>query len=162
MNRPILMAPLALSLAACGGGNGDGDAADAMPTADAMISASCLEAEGHSDLTWIQDNIFMPSCAGFAACHDSDAPESDLDLTTEAASQAGLVGIDSNLEPGMALVAPGDPDQSYLMVILGQFGMDDPRIDPVIGTMPFANALLCVEKRDAIARWIDSLAAGAR
>lgn len=33
----------------------------------------------------------------------------------------------------MALVAPGSPEESYLLVILGQYGADAPRIDPSVG-----------------------------
>lgn len=149
MDRPIRAALVAVSLAACGGDDAPG--ADAGP--DAFLP---------SDLAWVQQNVFTPSCAAFASCHDGAMPESNLDLTTEAMSEAGLVGVASLLEPGMLLVAPGDHEQSYLMVILGHFGEDDPRIDPVIGTMPFNNPILSAEKRDAVARWIDSLPAAAR
>jgi hypothetical protein len=156
MIRSVLPILLALAVAAC---SGPSDSPDAQPPADA--SASCLAATEHSDLAWIQANVLTPSCAAFSSCHDSAQPEAMLDLTTEETSAAGLVGVDSTLEPGINLVEPGDPEQSYLMVILGHFGVDDRRIDPAIGTMPLNNALLCVEKRDAIARWIDSLPAAA-
>lgn len=150
---------LALAPSACGDGGGTPDAA--LPAPDAMPSASCLEANEHSDLAWIQENILSPSCAAFSSCHDADRPEADLDLTL-GQSEAHLVGIDSTLEPGIALVVPGDPTASYLMIILGHFGDDDPRIDPAVGTMPLNNALLCSQKRDAIARWIESLGGAAR
>ena len=68
---------------------------------------------------------------------------------------------------GLDIVEPGDPDQSYLMVILGQFGADDPRIRIRRNriTMPARQParLLCAEKRDAIERWIDgAVSRGAR
>jgi hypothetical protein len=47
---------------------------------------------------------------------------------------------------------PGDPDHSYLMVILGS--IDGP-IDPKTGTMPYNSSLLCQEERDAVKRWIE-------
>ena len=52
-------------------------------------------------------------------------------------------------------MVPNQPSMSYLMVVLGH--IDGP-LDPRIGTMPYNSPLLCVEKREAIERWI---AAGA-
>jgi hypothetical protein len=68
-----------------------------------------------------------------------------------------LVGVESAVATGMNLVEPGDPAESYLLVILGHYGADDPRIDPSIGTMPANNEMLCDEKRGAIERWIARL-----
>lgn len=68
-----------------------------------------------------------------------------------------LVGVESAVATGMNLVEPGDPAESYLLVILGHYGADDPRIDSSIGTMPANNEMLCDEKRGAIERWIEAL-----
>ena len=63
-----------------------------------------------------------------------------------------MVGVDSILFPQFKRVVAGDPANSYLLMILGH--IDGP-IDPNVGTMPGGNnPLLCVEKREAIARWI--------
>lgn len=121
---------------------------------DAMPSASCLEAANHSDLAWLEENVFTPSCSAFSACHKG-----------RALSAGGL-----NLEPGKVienlldqpslefpvdetLVVAGDPDASYLMVMIGS----RQGTLPEAGTMPFNNPLLCKPKRDAIERWILSL-----
>jgi hypothetical protein len=152
---------LLLSMVACGGGGDDdgGDGGDGP-------SAECLEAENHSDLEWIQDNIFTGTCALSASCHSGAATlAQDLNLEPGNA-EADLVGVPAqgDFAEGLNLVEPGDPDNSYLMVVLGQFGTDDPRLpedsagDKI--TMPDSSTgldILCQEERDAIARWISSL-----
>lgn len=65
------------------------------------------------EATWrsIQDIVFTPICT---ACHiDNGAPE-NLQLN-EVNSYAMLVNISSTQEPAFMRVAPGDPDNSYLI-----------------------------------------------
>lgn len=158
-----VLAAVTLAGAAIGCGDSDVDPPDADGSidadgsvADAAVSASCMEATEHSDLAWIESEIFAPSCAAFGPCHQGAASSAgDLNLE-EGNSEANLVGVASGLFPEYDLVVPGDPDASYLMIILGH--RDGP-IDPSTGTMPFNNPLLCVEKREAIERWILSLSA---
>jgi hypothetical protein len=111
----------------------------------------------HSDLPWIQDNVLTPSCANFNACHRG-AALSALQLNLEDGnSEANLVGVPARTTEaeasGFDIVVAGDADSSYLMVILGDVS------GPIgsAGTMPFNSPLLCEQKRDAIARWINSL-----
>jgi hypothetical protein len=148
---------LAVSAAACGGGDdGGGDGA----------SAACIEAEEHSDLEWIQENVFTVSCALSTSCHRGSA-NSALNLNLEAGmAEANMLDVPAMGEfaDGLDIVEPGQPDQSYLMVILGQFGTDDPRLPQDSAgnriTMPDSATgldLLCPEKRDAIERWITAL-----
>jgi hypothetical protein len=149
----FVMAVIVCTLASCGGGGGGGDDGEDGP------SASCLEAEDHSDIEWIQEEILSPSCANFVACHRGDAPDAN-GLNLEPGMAAGNM-IDrpamSDTADGLDIVAPGDPENSYLLVVLGQFGEDDPRIPEDVGTMPYNSPLLCEEKRDAIERWISDL-----
>lgn len=148
---------LAALLAACGDDGGDPrpDAAliiDATP-ADAAISPACLEAQGHSDLDWLQANVFTPSCAAFSACHQGAANAAN-GLNLEAGNtETNLVGMPSVGFPGETLVIPGDPQNSYLMVVLGSY----PGELSAFGTMPPNNPLLCIQKREAIERWIMEL-----
>jgi hypothetical protein len=124
--------------------------------ADAGPSAECLEANDHSDLDWIQEKIFTPSCAAFSACHQGRAL-SAAGLNLEAGMAAeNMIDVPSTLEEaeGMVMVKPGDPQNSYLAIILGQY----PGNLPDSGTMPYNSPKLCQEKRDAIDRWIVSLA----
>ena len=75
-------------------------------------------------------------------------------------SEANLVGVPAvgDSADGLNLVEPGNPMESYLLIILGHYGTDDPRIpDDGNRTMPFNSPLLCEQKRDAIERWVESL-----
>src|SRR5689334_22509126 len=146
---------LAISLILVGlvgcGGNHSGDDVDGAP-ADA--SAACATATTYQDFTSIQENIFKRQCA-FMDCHDSVSPESMMDLTAPNARDL-LVNVDCRLEVAMMpvqlkRVIPGDPMNSYLMQIIGQYPGP---LDPDIGTMPENSPLLCKEKRDAIELWI--------
>ena len=60
----------------------------------------------------IQSNVFTPSCAT-SGCHDAGAAAS-LNLSS-GASYAMLVGIASSQQPGIQRVAPGTPNDSYLI-----------------------------------------------
>ncbi len=124
------------------------------PGTDAGASVSCLAAESHSDFTWLEANIFQPSCGAFSACHKGAATDA-LGLNLEAGlAYDSLVGQPSLAQPGRQLVAAGDPAGSYLLVALGH------RAGPLPpgGTMPLNNPLLCEPKLEAVERWI---AAGA-
>ena len=149
---------LLVLLAACGSGGSSVDSgpADANPI--------CIEADQHSDFEWIQDNIFSKQCSAFSSCHKGSALEAgDLNLE-EGNTFENVVGVRSDVcdeydgcEDGMRIVEPGVPEESYMLIILGHYGEDDPRIDPEVGTMPFNNKPICLEKRNAIERWILSL-----
>jgi hypothetical protein len=146
LSRLLSLAALAILLPACPG-NGDGGPDAAPPDANPL----CLEATERSDLPWIQETILTPSCSAFNACHKGRALQAGgLNLET-GQTHAQLVGVDSAMFPQYKLVAPGDPENSYLMIILGH--APGP-LDPDVGTMPYNSDLLCVEMREAIARWI--------
>lgn len=70
----------------------------------------------------IQRDIFESSDeAGRAACVTCHRPGGigffavGLDLTSSASSYNGLVGVSSRQRPGVLRVAPGDPENSYLI-----------------------------------------------
>lgn len=157
----LSLASLSLFLVVSCGGGDDGDSDDGDGT-----SAACLEAEEHSDLDWIQENIFTVSCSLSTSCHRGSA-NSALGLNLEAGmSEANMLDVPAMGEfaDGLDIVEPGAPEESYLMVILGQYGTDDPRLPQDSAgnriTMPDSATgleLLCQEKRDAIERWITAL-----
>lgn len=122
--------------------------------ADAMITAECLEATEHSDLAWLQENVFSPTCATFTGCHAGGGATFGLNLSEETQTQDNLVGKPSFRKPDQTLVVPGDAAASYLMVVLGSYDGD---LDPRTGTMPPSSSLLCIQKREAIERWINAL-----
>lgn len=127
---------------------------------DAAVSAACLEAKQHSDLTFIETVIFKPSCE-FSGCHNGvqGSAAGRLDIRPGQAF-AHLVNVDSNIDTSRKLVVPGEPTQSYLLMMIQQIppsGMTPPAAPPPddIGYMPqTSNSVLCAEKRDAIQRWI--------
>jgi hypothetical protein len=120
-----------------------------------------MDAETHSDLTWIQANVFNPSCT-FSGCHGTDSGGSTGRQNLSAGMAiASLVSQPSNLETSQTLVVPGSSATSYMMVMLGSIPGTIPPTDnggDAIGTMPLdtGGVLLCQQKRDAIARWIDA------
>ena len=154
--RYLCLAPQALAVLALAAAGGCGNDAPSEPDAIPVppdANPLCLEAMDHSDLAWIQENILTPSCSAFDACHKDRADEAG-GLNLEAGmSHAQLVGVQSEMFPEFDRVVAGDPESSYLMVILGH--VDGP-IDEDVGTMPYNSPLLCVEMRDAIARWIEA------
>lgn len=134
-----------LLLGACGGGDSGPDAGPP----DANLT--CLEAADHDDLPWIQEHIFTPSCSGFSVCHKGNALMAGELSLEDTKSHAELVNVESTLFPEFMRVVPGDPENSYLMIILGQY----PGPLSEAGTMPYNSPLLCQEMRDAVERWIE-------
>ena len=136
---------LILTMAACSGDDGNGDGG-----VDA-ISASCMEATTHSDLAWLQEKVFTPSCSAFVSCHKGAALEAGGLSLEPGQTIPQTVNIDSDLFPAFKRIVPGDPANSYMMIILGEFAGP---LDPEVGTMPYNNPKLCQEKLDAVERWI--------
>jgi hypothetical protein len=142
-----LAAPLLLSIMACSGG-GDDDSS----TPDA-VSATCMEATMHSDYDWLQEKVFGPSCSAFTACHKGQAMEAGGLSLELGQTIPQTVNVDSDLFPQFKRIVPGDPANSYMMIILG--GAAGP-LDADVGTMPYNNPKLCQQKIDAVGRWIEA------
>ena len=97
----------------------DGEFAGTFPSGDgneggdfnAQFTVQALQ----PTLASIQQEVFTPICA---VCHTgpmSSGLPAGMDLTSAAASFDNLVGVASVQQPGIARVAPGDPDNSYLV-----------------------------------------------
>ncbi len=110
-----------------------------------------MEATTHSDLAWLQEKIFTPSCSAFVSCHKGAALEAGGLSLEDGQTIPQNVNIDSTLFPAFKRIVPFDPANSYLMIILGEFPGP---LDPEVGTMPYNNPKLCQEKLDAVERWI--------
>ena len=135
-----------------------------MPAADAPAgsdtctvdtTAACVAATTHSDLPWIEQNIFVGSCA-FSGCHSSPTDLGKLDLRAGMSHDA-LVGIASKLETTRKLVVANDIHASYLMLMLHDFDpamATPPGSAPSVGYMPQGLPLLCCQKLQAVERWI--------
>ncbi|MDX2091018.1 MAG: hypothetical protein SFX73_24375 [Kofleriaceae bacterium] len=137
---------------------------------DAGPSPSCLEAQTHADLAFIEDKIFKPACV-FSSCHDGTGTGAGEMNLKEFMSHAELVDVDAQTD-SMAtpsgdykLVVPNQPRQSYLMFMIRHYQGDEmmpPAGQPHgdVGFMPQDDSgelpPLCVEKREAIVRWIEA------
>ncbi len=122
--RGIGVSALCVLLAACAG-NGDGLDQNGRPIDEGPPP-------GDDDFTIIQDTIFTPICT---ACHAGAQAPLGLRLD-EGASYAMLVSVPSVEMPGVLRVAPGDPDQSYLVqkiegsaAVGGQMPLGGPPLD---------------------------------
>jgi hypothetical protein len=142
-------------------GDDDDVSVDAAGAADA--TPSCAEARDHNDIEWLQVNVFTPQCTGATACHRDEATSAaglnlqdgntETNLVNRVAISEGVEGM------GLTVVVPGDSDGSYLMVLIDHESKGGRLSGPLpeAGTMPAINPLMCVDKRDAVRRWIDSL-----
>jgi hypothetical protein len=148
-------------LSACGGGGGS--SGDAGPDRACMVATtpSCMDATTHSDLAWIEANVFLPQCA-FSGCHNGSATVAGrLNLKDPGQSHDDLVNFASAIATDRKLVVAGAPKQSYLMMMLRAYppGEMDPPVAPPptsTGFMPMnaGGAVVCCQKLDAIERWI--------
>lgn len=125
------------------------------------MTSSCVAANDHQDLAWIEDNIFNFSCA-FSNCHDGNqgSVEGRLDLRP-GKSFAKLVNQSATADPHRMLVVPNDVHASYLMLMLHDFEPSEAvpagvAPDKSIGYMPKDLEPLCCQKLDAIEHWIEA------
>ncbi len=138
----------------------EGDIGSGGKCAISTTSPSCLDAVTHSDLAWIQQNIFSASCT-FSGCHNgTNNPAGKVDLRPNM-SHDHLVNFTSLLEPSRKLVVPNDIEASYLMLMLGDVppAMASPPGSPPpasVGFMPqgAGGKLSCCQKLEALERWI--------
>lgn len=95
-----------------------------------------------ANLVYIQTNIFEVYCTD---CHTAAGIAPFLQLESQEASCANLVGKTSALSPPLLLVAPGDPDSSVIVQ----------RIEGIIQPqMPLDKPPLEAANRQAIKDWI--------
>jgi hypothetical protein len=133
--KGIFLPGLALALAGCTAGNGEGLDANGQPIPIAPPVVS--------DFQEIQDTVFSPICT---QCHiGTNAP---LGLRLDAAnSYALLVNVPSGEVPGLLRVNPGNANQSYLVQkIRGTASVG--------GRMPLGQAALPQDRIDLIVSWI--------
>jgi hypothetical protein len=122
-------------------------------------SPQCLDATTHSDLAWIEANVFVGGC-NFSGCHNGSAGNDSTLNLTPGVSAAHLVNFTSRIDPTRKLVVPNNVSASYLMLMLGDVppAMASPAASglPSAGRMPQGLPILCCQKLDAIERWINA------
>jgi Bacterial Ig-like domain len=125
------------AVASCGGGGGGGYGSGG--GGGSGSGGTALQA----NFTSIQDNVFTPICT---ACHTGAGAPQGLRLDS-ANSYALLVGVASQEAPALQRVAPGDPNNSYLIKKLeGTAGVG--------GRMPLGGTPLAQADIDVIRQWI--------
>jgi hypothetical protein len=132
---------------------------------------SCLDAAGRADFTYVATQILAPKCGLSNSCHQGESGNvaGYLDFTSMGSAYTSLVNRPSQVDPTRILVVPGNPAQSFLTVMTGQIkpADADPPLttgkvpitdshDNPVGTMPQNSPLLCCQKLDAIAAWIEA------
>jgi hypothetical protein len=140
------------------------DAAQARLCKPSTNTQSCLDADAHSDFTFVQATILKPKCT-FSGCHEGGTSKAGMmDLRTKDSAYTHLVSVASMLDTSRMLVVPGNSHQSFMMAIMGEFKLSeaDPPLTVIpnddkgntVGTMPQNAPVICCQKLDAIERWI--------
>ena len=129
---------IAVLVSGCGGGGGDGDG-------DVGGGGGGLQ----PTLSSIWLNVFSMTCV--AGCHEPGGIGTNatgLDLSTQQLTFDNVVGVSSAEVPMILRVAPGDPDNSYLI--------DKLELSPeaILSQMPLGALPLDQETIDVIRQWI--------
>jgi hypothetical protein len=105
--RALCPAFLAAAMLGACGGSGEGLDSNGRPIESGGASAQPLTADFQS----IQDHVFTPICS---VCHSGAGAPQGLRLDA-ANSYSLLVGVPSTEVPSVQRVAPGNPDNSYVI-----------------------------------------------
>jgi hypothetical protein len=124
------------------------------------ISQPCMDAVNHSDLAWIESNVFKGAC-DFSGCHNGDSSTpGKVDLRV-GKSYAHLVNYASVIDATRKLVVANDVAASYLMLMVRDVppAMANPPASAPPGSVGYmpqtgGSTVLCCQKLDALERWI--------
>lgn len=98
-------------------------------------------------LSQIQARIFDTNCA-LSGCHAGGSPQLGLDLSAGQAF-SNIVNVASTEQPSLLRVAPGDPENSYLLQkIRGDMSISGAQ-------MPLGRAALSAANIELVRQWID-------
>lgn len=96
------------------------------PVPECTDTPELVLGEPPATLTSIRETIFRGSCT-FSACHDSVAPPAGLDLSSDDVHERLLNHAIVFADTDLPLVAPGDPEGSWLMQMLSRCAPRDAR-----------------------------------
>ena len=97
-------------------------------------------------LSQIQTRIFDTNCA-LSGCHAGGTPQLGLDLSA-GSSFSNIVNVASVEQSSLMRIAPGDPENSYLLQkIRGDMGISGAR-------MPLGRSALSDEDIELVRQWI--------
>ncbi len=109
---PLLILSLGVATG-CGGGSSNGGTPTPPPMPGPEPAPPPANGPEPGTLAHLQQNIFGPICA---QCHTGGGAPEGLVLSSEQASFDNLVNHPSQQQPSLMRVAPGDPDNSYLVM----------------------------------------------
>jgi hypothetical protein len=137
----------------CGSDSSSDGGSSSCESGEVECGTDCIP-ESDGSLAWVQANMFEVNSCAASSCHDGNSLDQrqDLDLTSEAASYASLVDVESSQAAPRVLVVPSDSGSSYLVNKLTG-------VDMASGTnlMPTgAMEPLCDAKIDGVRAWIDA------
>ena len=151
------IAIVALALAACGAGSGEGLDQNGLPFGQSS-TAACGSSGGaptppppgapfEPTLAAIQANVFSVNCA-VSGCHAGASAQQGLRLDP-GFSAGNLICVHSPRDPALIRVIPGDPDGSFIIQKL------EGRPAPLLGDqMPQGGPYLDQSTIDVIRQWI--------
>lgn len=142
LGRWAAVAWAALWLAGCGGGSGEGLDANGRPLGE---GGGGVGGAPTATFASIQERVFTPVCT---ACHAGAAAPIGLRLDA-GSSYALLVGVPSGEVSSLLRVAPGRPDDSYLVQKLEGHAAVGAR-------MPLGGPYLDAETIGLIRQWISA------
>lgn len=99
---------------------GDAD----LPVAPPCVDTRDVLSELPTTLSSISEDIFQGSCS-FSACHDDNVPAGGLDLTSPDLHTTLLEHTVTTATTSLPLVAPGDPEGSWLYQLLSRCEPED-------------------------------------
>ncbi|MDX1481030.1 MAG: CHRD domain-containing protein [Woeseiaceae bacterium] len=122
-------------------GDGDGMPGGSFESAFAIETPAVM-----ATFSEIQETIFTPTCAT-SGCHSGSNPPDGLDLTAGAA-YANIVNVASVQMPSLLRIAPGNPDDSYLVRKVQGTGI-------VASRMPLGQPPLSQAQINLIRAWVE-------
>jgi len=123
------------------------------PVPQCVDTADNVLGEPPATLTSIRETVFRGSCT-FSACHDAVAPQAGLDLASDDVHENLLDHQILFADTSLPLVAPGDPDGSWLMKLISLCEPSDDR-GTILNHMPRnAPTLMAPEVIAKVRDWI--------
>ncbi|MET0340157.1 MAG: c-type cytochrome domain-containing protein [Polyangiales bacterium] len=148
--RAQTLAPTLDAATAGDAGTPSSDAGDAGtdPCGPGKIScgATCIDAIA-STAAAVQERVFGRSCGLSRSCHGGAAPQASLNLDSLDALFDRVVGKPAVEVPSLALIAPGSPEDSYVVRKMRN-------THGSVGTVMPPGAALCESKIVAVEAWI--------
>jgi len=126
---------------------------DLPPIPECVDISDNVLGEQPATLTSIRETVFRGSCT-FSACHDAVAPQANLDLASDDVYDNLLNHEIVFADTELPLIAPGDPNGSWLMKLISLCEPSDDRGN-VVNRMPRnAPTLMAPEVVAKIRDWI--------